>query len=64
MKGEDFDQLIDEAIAHYNKQEKCYVFDGFVGAAPESRRKVNDHNHPPCIDTSSLYISPRIDYHK
>jgi phosphoenolpyruvate carboxykinase (ATP) len=40
MKAEVFDELMDEAIAHYNSQDKCYVFDGFVGAAPGSRRKI------------------------
>jgi phosphoenolpyruvate carboxykinase (ATP) len=35
-----FDELLADAVEHYNAQEKCYVFDGFVGAAPKSRRKV------------------------
>ena len=40
MKSEVFDELMDEALAHYNSQDQCYVFDGFVGASKSSQRKV------------------------
>jgi len=35
-----FDELLDQAVAHYNSLGECYVFDGFCGASPASRRKV------------------------
>jgi hypothetical protein len=41
MEAEAFDELLTDAVEYYNKQERCYVFDGFAGAHPGSRRKVS-----------------------
>lgn len=35
-----FDELYDKAVAHFNSCDKAYVFDGYAGANPKSRRKV------------------------
>ena len=35
-----FDALYDKAVAHFNDKESCYVFDGFCGASPKSRRRI------------------------
>lgn len=35
-----FKELYDKAVAHFNTLEKCYVFDGFCGASPNSQKKV------------------------
>lgn len=36
-----FDELLNDAVEHYNTKDQCYVFDGFVGAHDlGSRRKV------------------------
>jgi phosphoenolpyruvate carboxykinase (ATP) len=35
-----FDELYDKAVAHFNTRETAYVFDGYCGANPSSRKKV------------------------
>ena len=41
MKEEVFNELLAECVAHYNKKvPKAYVFDGFCGANPNSRKNV------------------------
>lgn len=35
-----FDELYDKAVAHMNTRDTVYVFDGYCGASPGSRRKV------------------------
>ena len=35
-----FDELYDKAVAYFNTRDKCYVFDCYCGASPESRKKV------------------------
>jgi phosphoenolpyruvate carboxykinase (ATP) len=35
-----FDELYDKAISHFNTLDKCYVFDGYCGANPNSQKKV------------------------
>lgn len=35
-----YKQLYDKAVAHFNTLEKAYVFDGYCGASPDSRKKV------------------------
>lgn len=35
-----FDELYEKVTTHYNSAEKMYVFDGFCGANPASRKKV------------------------
>ena len=35
-----FNELYDKAIHHFNKLDECYVFDGYCGANPASRKKV------------------------
>lgn len=40
MKEEVFNELKTKCIDHYNKAEKAYVFEGFCGANPASRKKV------------------------
>jgi len=35
-----FDELYDKAVTHFNSLDKAYVFDGFCGANPKSRRKI------------------------
>lgn len=35
-----FDALYDKAVKHFNSLDKAYVFDGFCGANPKSRRKI------------------------
>ena len=35
-----FDELYDKAIGHFNTLDKCYVFDGYCGANPNSQKKV------------------------
>lgn len=40
MKEEVFNELKQKCIEHYNKAEKAYVFDGYCGANPNSRRSV------------------------
>ncbi|EQC38163.1 phosphoenolpyruvate carboxykinase [ATP] [Saprolegnia diclina VS20] len=40
MKPEVFDELHDVVKQHYNAAEKVYVFDGYCGANPNSRKRV------------------------
>lgn len=40
MKGEVFEELYKKCVAHYNKLDKAYIFDGYCGANPSSRKKV------------------------
>jgi hypothetical protein len=40
MKPEVFDELYAKCVAHYNGLNSAYVFDGFCGANPASRKKV------------------------
>lgn len=40
VSGEAFDELYAKCIAHYNTLDKAYVFDGYCGASPASRKKV------------------------
>ena len=40
MKGEVFEELYKKCVAHYNGLDKAYVFDGYCGANPASRKKV------------------------
>lgn len=40
MEPDVFDELYDKSIEHYNELDKCYVFDGFCGANPNSQKKV------------------------
>ena len=35
-----FDKLYDKAIKHFNTLDRCYVFDGYCGANPNSQKKV------------------------
>jgi len=35
-----FDDLYEQAKALFNRQEECYVFDGYCGANPKSQKKV------------------------
>jgi phosphoenolpyruvate carboxykinase (ATP) len=35
-----FDELYDKAVKYFNTRENCYVFDGYCGASPGSRKKV------------------------
>jgi ATP-dependent phosphoenolpyruvate carboxykinase len=35
-----FDELFEKAVAHFNTRDNCYVFDGYCGASPASRKKV------------------------
>jgi len=35
-----FDELYDKAVDYFNGREKAYVFDGYVGANPATRKKV------------------------
>lgn len=35
-----FDELYDKAVNHFNTLDKCYVFDGYCGANPNSQKKV------------------------
>lgn len=35
-----FDELYAKAVGHFNSLDECYVFDGFAGANPVSRKKV------------------------
>ena len=35
-----FDDLYDQAIEHYNTLDECFVFDGYCGANPKSRKNV------------------------
>ena len=35
-----YDELYDKAVAHMNTRDTVYVFDGYCGASPGSRRKV------------------------
>ena len=40
ITSEVFDDLYKLATDHYNKAEKAYVFDGYCGANPATRKKV------------------------
>lgn len=40
MKPETFDKLNKKVVDHYNGVDKIYVFDGYAGANPKSRKKV------------------------
>ena len=40
MKPEIFDKLNEKVVKHYNQAKKIYVFDGYSGANPISRKKV------------------------
>lgn len=40
IKPEIFDELFGLAVDHFNSKDACFVFDGFVGASPSSRRTV------------------------
>eukprot|EP01034_Spumella_vulgaris_P034822 gene34822-42945_t len=35
-----YDELFNLAVDHYNTVDKVYIFDGFVGASPKSRKRV------------------------
>lgn len=35
-----FDELLDKAVAYFNTRETAYVFDGYCGANPETRKKI------------------------
>ena len=35
-----FTDIFDTAVKHFNKLESCYVFDGYCGANPNSRKRV------------------------
>ncbi|KAL7547032.1 hypothetical protein ACHAWF_010345 [Thalassiosira exigua] len=35
-----FDELYEKAVNYFNTKDKAYVFDGFCGANPKSRRKI------------------------
>lgn len=35
-----YEELYNKAIAHFNTRETAYVFDGFCGASPKSKRKI------------------------
>jgi phosphoenolpyruvate carboxykinase (ATP) len=35
-----YDKLYDKAVAHFNTCEKAYVFDGYAGANPATRKKI------------------------
>jgi phosphoenolpyruvate carboxykinase (ATP) len=35
-----FDELYDKAVAHFNTLDKCYVFDCYAGANPNSCKKI------------------------
>ena len=39
LDGKAFDELYAKCIAHYNTLDKAYVFDGYCGASPASRKK-------------------------
>jgi ATP-dependent phosphoenolpyruvate carboxykinase len=34
-----FEELLAEAVAHFNTLDKCYVFDGYCGASLNSQKK-------------------------
>ena len=38
--SEVFDELYDKCIQHYNTLDDIYVFDGYCGASPNSRKNV------------------------
>jgi len=40
MGADAFEELLQDAVEYYNGQDRCYVFDGWAGADPKSRRKV------------------------
>jgi ATP-dependent phosphoenolpyruvate carboxykinase len=40
MKVETFKKLNEKVVAHFNNAKKIYVFDGYCGANPASRKKV------------------------
>ena len=41
MHPQVFEEVLQMAVNHYNGSlDECYVFDGFVGASPSSRRRV------------------------
>lgn len=40
INGEVFEELYKKCVAHYNTLDKAYVFDGYCGANPASRKKV------------------------
>jgi phosphoenolpyruvate carboxykinase (ATP) len=35
-----FDELYDKAVAYFNTRETVYVFDGYCGASPATRKKI------------------------
>jgi len=35
-----FDELYEKAVKHFNTVDKCYVFDGYCGASPQTHKKV------------------------
>lgn len=35
-----FDELYEKAVSYFNTRDNCYVFDGYCGASPASRKKV------------------------
>ena len=35
-----YKELYDKAVAHFNTLDKAYVFDGYCGANPETRKKI------------------------
>ena len=40
MKPETFDKLKGLVVQHFNNASRIYVFDGYAGSSPASRRKV------------------------
>lgn len=38
-----FDELYEKCVGHYNTLDNMYVFDGFCGSNPTSRKKVEEH---------------------
>lgn len=40
MKPETFDKLKNLVVSHFNNASRIYVFDGFTGSSPLSKKRV------------------------
>jgi ATP-dependent phosphoenolpyruvate carboxykinase len=57
-----YDELYEKAVAHFNTVDKAYVFDGYAGANPVTRKKIRFVHETPGSSTLSptcLFVRKR-----
>lgn len=65
LNAEAFEELYAKCVAHYNTLDRAYVFDGYCGASPASRKKVREHaDTRACVCfMSSRHVMPSPCHH-